>query len=210
LALYPDLQVQEDARSIREMAERANHIVQSLITFSRRSNVGVIQPDVYSLRVLLTEAVALTESRLQNAGILVEMPEENVYPAEVLVKVDKGQLLQVLVNLLNNAEQALRECPQERRRIIARTGVDISGGWLSLTDTGMGMSEAVRLRIFEPFFTTKDFGEGSGLGLSLCHGIVEAHRGHIAVESQQGNGTTVTLYLPLFGIKEISENNKPL
>ena len=120
---------------------------------------------------------------------------------------DVSQMEQVLVNLVVNAHDALPtggEITIETsydtvHRPISSANVGPEGGTsvlLSVSDTGMGMSEEVRNRIFEPFFTTKAPGRGSGLGLSTCYGIITQSGGRIEVDSEQGVGSTFRIYLP--------------
>jgi two-component system, NtrC family, sensor kinase len=103
------------------------------------------------------------------------------------------QIVQVLVNLLVNAGQAT--APGGLVRVTTRRGAH--SVCLEVRDTGTGMSEATKQRLFEPFFTTKPVGEGTGLGLSVVHGIIKSHGGRIEVESMLGQGTCFTLHLPL-------------
>ena len=111
---------------------------------------------------------------------------------------DPHQLQQVLVNLVTNAQQALREVAAPRQLTLttrwdpARTRVT-----LEVADTGPGMPPEIQARIFEPFFTTKPPGVGTGLGLPLCQGIIEGHGGTIGVTSQPGQGTTFRVELPV-------------
>ena len=120
---------------------------------------------------------------------------------------DSGHLHQVVVNLMTNAAQAIGG---ERGRISLNLSISaadqlspsdaFSGAAvrLSITDTGCGMDAETRGRIFDPFFTTKRVGEGTGLGLSVVHGIVKSHGGRIEVESNTGRGTTFVVVLPLY------------
>jgi CheY-like chemotaxis protein len=111
---------------------------------------------------------------------------------------DPDQLHQVVVNLLTNAHQALRERPLPRRiRIATRTDALRSSITLSVADNGPGVPLEIRARIFEPFFTTKPVGEGTGLGLSLCQGIVESHGGVLKLEDAPGGGTVFRIELPV-------------
>jgi signal transduction histidine kinase len=103
-----------------------------------------------------------------------------------------GQVAQVVVNLLMNAAQAL----PEGGRIFLSTRMEGDEAVLEVRDTGLGMTPEVRARLFEPFFTTKPAGEGTGMGLSVVHGIVTAHGGHIQVDSVPGRGATFTIHLP--------------
>lgn len=113
-----------------------------------------------------------------------------------------GKLRQVFINLMSNALYALRqravsEGPGYRPRLQILTRAAGERAFVEVTDNGVGMPQEVRLRAFDPFFTTKDINDGSGLGLSIVHGIVQRHRGDVRVRSQPGEGTTFTLSLPL-------------
>jgi two-component system NtrC family sensor kinase len=111
---------------------------------------------------------------------------------------DPHQLHQVFINLITNAQQALSQAPPPRRlTIAARHDPSRDAVTVDVADTGPGMPPEVRSRIFEPFFTTKPPGQGTGLGLALCRGIVEGHGGTIAVESAPGRGTTFRIELPV-------------
>ena len=184
-------------------ASRARDLVQQILAFSRR------QPPTLALRPLRP----LVENIL---GLLrVAMPpgvtlRTELTDAPLQVRADATQLHQVLMNLCANAWQAHQGQPGEVTVGLARlsaqevlaTGVAPGGGqhglahlWVS--DRGCGIDEATRQRIFEPFFTTKPAGSGTGLGLSVVHGIVMAHGGTLTVDSQPGQGSTFHVYLPL-------------
>jgi C4-dicarboxylate-specific signal transduction histidine kinase len=109
---------------------------------------------------------------------------------------DEQKLQQVLLNLLVNAESALHDAKVRHLSVITRS----KDGMVTIvvSDTGHGMTASVSQRVFEPFFTTKPPGEGTGLGLSVSYGIVQAHGGTIAVESTPEVGTTFTISLPLY------------
>jgi two-component system NtrC family sensor kinase len=109
---------------------------------------------------------------------------------------DGGQLQQALLNLLLNAEQAMRSRTVRRIRVGARRVREADGVELFIADTGHGIADENLRRIFDPFFTTREVGEGTGLGLSICYGIVRDHGGQIAVESRVGQGTTFKVLLP--------------
>ncbi len=109
---------------------------------------------------------------------------------------DQHQLKQVVVNLLTNAHHAMRQTGMRRLTLMTRHDPAHGRVRLSVADTGPGIPPAIQARIFEPFFTTKPVGEGTGLGLSLCHGIVESHGGAITVESEPGHGATFIIELP--------------
>ena len=105
---------------------------------------------------------------------------------------DKDQLQQVIVNLAINARDAMPEGGTLTVRTAGRDGEAV----IEVADTGAGMGEEVRARIFEPFFTTKEKHLGSGLGLSVVHGIVERHGGRVEVVSAPGRGSHFRVFLP--------------
>ncbi len=109
---------------------------------------------------------------------------------------DAGQIQQALLNLILNAEQAMRGRATRRLTVAARFDEAASAIELSVTDTGHGIDDASLTRIFDPFFTTRDVGDGTGLGLSICYGIIRDHGGQILVESRVHVGTTFSILLP--------------
>lgn len=123
----------------------------------------------------------------QGAHIEVEIdPGEGVYAMGVA-----AEIREVLANIILNAIQAM----PEGGRIEVSTGRSDESSWIRVADTGIGMSEDVRKRIFDPFFTTRGV-EGTGLGMSVAYGIISRHKGQIAVESEPGQGATITVFLP--------------
>ena len=111
---------------------------------------------------------------------------------------DPLQMLEVLLNLIINAEQAIEESGQGGRLVVG-TFVSDDKVRLTLEDNGPGMPPDVASDIFDPFFTTKDVGQGTGLGLSICYGIVKKHEGQIWVESKPNEGTVFHVELPISG-----------
>jgi two-component system, cell cycle sensor histidine kinase and response regulator CckA len=119
------------------------------------------------------------------------------------VKLDPSQFEQILLQLVTNGREAM---PKGGQLSLETANISVhsvaphhpEGDYvrLTVTDTGRGMTEAIKQRVFEPFFTTKEVGEGTGLGLSTCWGIVQQHQGYMTVESQPGQGTTFSIYLP--------------
>jgi two-component system NtrC family sensor kinase len=127
-----------------------------------------------------------------------------------LVRADPSQLQQVLLNLLNNAIDAITErhgC--EGGELSIQAGPDMNGRVkISVRDNGVGISPDNLKKIFAPFFTTKPPGKGTGLGLYVCYGIIEGMGGTMEVESQRGVGTTFTVYLPESGAPNPREEQK--
>jgi len=135
------------------------------------------------------------------------------------VMADRGQIEQILMNLVANARDAMpnggRIIIETGRVILDRSFIEAHGfgragnyALLSVTDTGTGIPEDIRSKIFDPFFTTKEEGRGTGLGLSLVYGIVKKHDGFINVYSQLGTGTTFKIYLPLLHETEEATEEK--
>ena len=201
-ALPADHAALASLEQIQRAALRARTLVQQILTFSRRQPQALVaQP----LQPVLQETLALLRATLPAAVRLDTVISDDPTPVEV----DATQLQQVLMNLCTNAWHAL---PAGRGRIevglaavdaaeAARLGdgVPRPGRYMHLwvRDDGSGMDAATRARIFDPFFTTKPVGQGTGLGLSVVHGIVRGHRGLIGVESTPGAGSCFHVLLPL-------------
>jgi signal transduction histidine kinase len=169
----------------REGTQRVKKIVQDLRTYSRMDQAELQEVDLHEE---IDRNLALMEPRFKNA-----VHVEREYGELPRVRCYAGQLNQVFLNLLMNACDAIGE-----DGTIRITTSRVPGGVrLEFSDDGPGIPEEVRSRIFDPFFTTKPVGVGTGLGLSLSHGIVERHGGRIFVESAPGQGATFVIELPL-------------
>ena len=184
--------LREEVEEIRAAGDRAGALTQQLLAFSRKQ---IVAPKPVSLNEVVLESGKMLRRLI---GEQVEIVTR-LDPALGLVVADRGQMSQVLVNLVINARDAM---PSGGRIVIETLNVDLdqSAGprhnnaavgpfaVLSVTDTGVGMSEETMQHVFEPFFTTKGMGIGTGLGLSTVYGIVRQNRGWIQVESRPGEG----------------------
>ncbi len=181
----------QDLQRVVEAADRCARIVKNFLDLARQRPS---ERQSVNLNQVARDAVELLAYGLRVDTIEVDLRLDPELP---LLWADGHQLHQVVVNLVSNAHQAMRDHGQPRVLTVT-TGMAAGGGraWIAVADTGPGMSPEVRERIFEPFFTTKPEGQGTGLGLSLCQGIVESHEGRIQVESEPGRGTTFTIELP--------------
>ena len=188
----------DDAAEISRASDRAAALTRQLLTFSRR---GVIQPVPVDATAAILRLYETLRSTL-TASIDLRLELEPTLRATVI---DAGQLEQVVLNLVSNAENAMpaggvltiRTAAVEIGRESTVEGL-VPGDYVAITvsDTGEGMSEQVRSRALEPFFTTRGDPGGSGLGLATVYGIVTGAGGAISLESALGEGTTVVLYLP--------------
>ncbi|MES2993792.1 MAG: ATP-binding protein [Pseudomonadota bacterium] len=190
-----DHPVQPRLAQIHKAASRARNLVRRILAFSRQQpHELVAQP----LRPILEETLELLRSTLPPSVALVLRLSD----APLWVNADATQLQRVVMNLCANAAHALG--PGRGRLEVGLAPADAPppgarGAWVQLwvRDDGCGMDEATRGRIFEPFFTTRDRAEGTGLGLSVVHGIVAEHGGVITVESAPGRGSCFRIALPL-------------
>ena len=180
------------ADKIRQAAERCARIVRNFLALARQR-----PPERQEVRLdqVVREAVELLAYPLRVGDIEVTLSLADELPP---LWADPQQLHQVVVNLVTNAYTAMQEASPPRRLTLA-TRYDPGPPRLTLevADTGPGIPPGVQQRIFEPFFTTKSVGQGTGLGLSLCQGIVETHGGSIRVESRPGHGTRFVVELPV-------------
>jgi signal transduction histidine kinase len=167
------------ARRIGAAAERCALIVQTFLAMARQRER---QPVLLGINDIISSALELTDYTLRTAGVAVRVNFGTALPP---VEGDRDQLHQVLVNLIVNAQQAMEKGQAFEKVLTIRSSLSEAGRIrIDVTDSGPGISEAVRHRIFEPFFTTKrqSIGGGTGIGLSFSQGIVEAHGGKISVE----------------------------
>jgi two-component system cell cycle sensor histidine kinase/response regulator CckA len=196
-----------DIMQIKQNANRAANLVRQLLAFSRRQT---LQPKIINI----TDALAEMSNLLRRLiGEKIDLKVSHGRDIG-LVKVDPGQLDQVIINLVVNARDAMAGeggtlTVQTSSEIIdepTATGTEIipPGDYIGIkvTDTGIGIPKDNLTRIFEPFFSTKQRGEGTGLGLSTVYGIVKQTGGFIAVNSEEGKGTTFTIYLPRYEATE--------
>ena len=177
-----------DIDLIRRAAERTAAITQQLLAFSRRQ---LLRPENVDLDDLIRTAEPLLRRSLGEAQRLVIRRG----PVPGLVRADRNQLEQVLLNLVLNARDAM----PDGGTVSIETGGDAQAVVLTVRDTGTGMEPETLRRAFEPFFTTKEIGQGTGLGLSVVHGIVSQSGGQIHAESAPGAGTAFVLRFPAVG-----------
>ncbi len=175
-----------DMEIVVHASERARALVQQILAFSREHDF-VAQP--VDLAQVIRDAVNLMRAGLPATIHIIE----DIADVAPLVG-DPSLLRQVVVNLTTNAAQAIGDGAGTITVTLARDGLE--GVRLSIADTGCGMDDATVNRVFEPFFTTRPVGGGSGLGLSVAHGIVVSHRGRIEVRSKPGAGSEFEVILP--------------
>jgi PAS domain S-box-containing protein len=187
--MAPDSSTKERAIKVRVAADRCARIVRTFLAMARNKPRA---PSSVQLNQVVEDALDIVAYGLRTADIAVERALAPDLPP---VRGDADQLHQVLANLLVNAQQALQTVSPPRRLRIA-TGTDGETVWVAIADNGPGIPPSIIKRIFDPFFTTKPQGVGTGVGLSVSHGIVTAHGGQILVESEPGEGSTFTVQLP--------------
>ena len=191
----------EPIEAISEGAERAAKLVRQLLAFSRKQVMQVRTVTVHGILVAISEMLR----RTLGETILVKVNETST---PLSINADHGMMEQMLMNLVVNARDAM---PQGGMLTISTELVEVSPSQaegnqeahpgrfarLSVADTGCGIPPELLPRIFEPFFTTKDVGKGTGLGLSSVYGIVKQHHGWVEVQSQPGQGTTFSVFIPV-------------
>jgi PAS domain S-box-containing protein len=188
--LLADVEDNEDLRlkaeAICQASDRAAELTQRLLAFSRRQ---IAQMKVIDLNDLVSGMEKILR-RLLGEDVRVIT---SLCGSEAKVKVDPGQMEQVIVNLAVNARDAM---PREGGTLELAVSCEPDGVTLLIRDDGSGMSDEVKSHLFEPFFTTKAKGKGTGLGLSIVYGIVKQSGGSIDVQSEVGKGTTFRIHLP--------------
>lgn len=193
--------IQKDLDEVLSGARRARDLVRQILTFSRKNDTE-LQP--LRIQSILKESLKLLRSTIPTT---IEI-KQDINPQCEPVLADPTQIHQVIMNLCTNAYHAMRDTggilnislhPVELAKEDLGHKIDFASGSylkLEIQDTGIGMNREVQEKIFEPYFTTKGKKEGTGLGLSVVHGIITSLKGHIYVYSEIGRGTTFKIYLP--------------
>ena len=200
-------QTGQDLKRVHKATQRAKDLVQKMLTFSRQMDSD---PEAIELEPIIRETVELVECSLPpNIRI-----DQHIDVQCAAVFADPTQIHQVIMNLCTNAIYAMKDTGGLLDIRLESTDVDSDmarvhpmlapGPYVRLTvyDSGEGMAAEVQDRVFDPFFTTKGEGEGTGLGLSVVHGIVKGYEGEIIVTSAPGQGTTFAIYLPVMGDRD--------
>jgi len=197
IELGPEHPLQADLRDIQAACRSGGDLAKNLLGFAR---AGRYTPGRLSVRRVADQVVSLLSHSIPK-GIDVRLDGPADLPA---VDGDASQLQHMLLNLAINSVQAMGSSGTLTIALAQlEAGATEAPGLkpgryvqLKMRDTGVGMSPAVLRRAFDPFFTTKPHGAGSGLGLSMVYGTVKHHGGEVRLESEEGNGTIVTVYLP--------------
>lgn len=204
--LAEDDPLHRNIREIRKSADRAAKLTHQLLAYSRKQ---ILQPTLLDLNEIVFELDKMMRRVIGEDVLLkIELGE-----GLGKVRADRGQVEQVLMNLVVNARDAL---PKGGEVIIKTKNTEVREPMffkgfsvppneyvlLQVSDTGHGMSEEVKQKIFDPFFTTKEVGKGTGLGLATVYGIIKQSDGYIIVESELEKGTTFNIYMPLSEDKE--------
>jgi len=191
-------QTHKDTNKIIDAAMFARDTVKKLLVFASQIQPGEME---INLNTIVAEGIQFFKMRCKKENIVVST---NLDPSIPFFIADSGQLNQVLINLVVNAMQAM----PDGGNIDINTGMKEKSIFLSIQDSGTGIAEEIRDKIFLPFFTTKETGKGTGLGLAVVHGIINAYKGTIEVQSKKNEGTQFTIYIPV-GKKDGTKENNP-
>jgi len=204
LANKPAAQDTEELRAIRDNANRAAGIVRNLLTFAGRSTSA---RGWQQINRVVRDAIASREGALQTSGIVLTLDAAERLP---LVYIDATSLEDVVRNLIENAEAAIAarrdgkslspKVPERAAGVITISTAMAANPdriLVRVADNGSGLKEDELLRVFDPFFTTREVGQGTGLGLSVCYGIVREHGGQILAANHHEGGALFTIELPV-------------
>ncbi len=193
----------ENLKEIQTAGLRARDVVHQLLSFSRKCDIS---RNVVDLREIVQEAGPLLRASIPTSiEIKTDMPQA-IFP----IKADPTQIHQIIMNLTTNGAHAMEEkgpgvLTIGLENVLLDDSMDIPGYGnmapgkyviLSVTDTGHGIDTSIQQKLFDPYFTTKEVGKGTGMGLSVVHGIVKSHDAAVQIQSQPGTGTTVNVFFP--------------
>lgn len=181
-------QTKEYLELINEGIDNIETVVKKLLGFARQQSTS---ENFIDINDSILKVISLFELRLKEKQIDVKLKLEKNLDS---VKIEYHLFQEVIMNLLLNSYDAV----EKKGEIIISTGkIDDQNIYMNIQDTGIGISEEDQKKIFDPFFTTKEIGTGTGLGLSVCLGIIESHGGKIDVQSRENTGTTFRITLPI-------------
>ena len=187
-----DAEDREAVRLIKREADRATSVVRDLLTFAREAAPAW---GPVALQTLLDRTIRVRTFAARTAGVELRL---EIDPGLPPVRGDERKLQQVFVNLIANAEHATRESAGTERVVTVRAWrATADRVVVRVSDTGPGVPPDMLGRVFEPFFTTKPLGEGTGLGLSVSYGIVQAHGGELRAQNLPGGGAAFDVALPI-------------
>jgi signal transduction histidine kinase len=190
-----DSTVHENLTIIEKEATRCATIIQNLLKFARQEKVAFESVD---LNQVAKDAMAIVEHQLEMNKVKIRT---NFAPDLPAIPGNANQIQQVLINLMINAQQAMRGNPGEVT--VTTASSNASHVQVQVRDDGPGIPEDIQAKIFEPFFTTKEVGKGTGLGLSVSYGIIKEHKGDIQVESSPETGTKFNITFPAAGSRTV-------
>lgn len=176
-------------KTIYEAATKAEQLIKKLMTFSK---LDQISPENMSLNVVVRDLGSML-SRIIGDDIILSFRLEDYLPD---VYADPTQIEQIIMNLCINAKHAMPNGGNIDIHTYSTEKNNITYAVLEITDNGTGIPNSIKEKIYDPFFTTKEIGKGTGLGLAIVLGIVEKHHGFIELDSQEGVGTTFSVYIP--------------
>jgi len=201
----------ESISAINQAVQRGTALVRQILTFARKSD-GALEP--MSLMELIHELLSMLDQTFPKIITFTEIVPKDLPNIDA----DRTQIHRALLNLCMNARDVMphggtitikaEKQTKEQMKEQFPTADQDSYICISVSDTGEGMNEATRSKIFDPFFTTKPKGKGTGMGLPVVYGVVQAHQGFINVESELGHGTTFRLYFPIPNIIKKSTDSR--
>ena len=197
---------EETARRAERLGKAANRCARIVKTFLAMARQEPSETVPVRIGEVVDFALEVTAYSLRTSNVEVSLRMARDLPS---VMGDPDQLRHVLTNLIVNAQHALQAVEGPRKlRITTSYSKKNDSVAIKVKDNGPGIPEDIRLRIFEPLYTTKDVGKGTGIGLALCHRIIEAHGGTIEVESPQGDGAAFAIRLPCTAARTDAQNAK--
>ena len=203
--------IEDSLQEIYSGGKRARDLVKQILAFARQSDDAIkpIQIDTVATEVL----------KLFRASIPTTIQIDQDIKKNLTIMGNSTQVHQVLMNICTNSAQAMEESGGILKVSIKDITIDKSDGLkdlipgeyaeIKVSDTGVGIDPAILDKIFDPFFTTKETGQGTGMGLAMVHGIIKSYNGLIAVDSEPGQGTVFTVYLPLIKDRKEPDSYQP-